>query len=206
MAGRKSPHQRAQDYYEDLSSGRIEEVGDALVMAYQWAANALVDRVHSGEEPWPIVAVPVLFLYRHHLELALKNCAPYVRLYIEQGRSLFGLDSPDFTWVNPGTHSHKLLSSWKSLRSMQEASNLDLDTDLTEQAERVIEWFAVLDSSSFTFRYPEEFLEAGIDVDDIDPLQLKEDVSVASIAISGLRDWLDHLITLGNEIGDAYRP
>lgn len=113
---------------------------DAYASGYLAAANLLVETVLKTGQRTDTLIYPVAFLYRHYLELRLKEI-------IVQGRMLLARQS-DFKPV------HQLDVLWNSVRLILEkvwpnGPTIDLDA-----VENVILQFHDLDLNSFAFRYP----------------------------------------------------
>jgi hypothetical protein len=113
---------------------------DAYASGYLAAANLLLEAVFEKEQRADTLIYPVAFLYRHYLELRLKEI-------IVQGGELLAHQS-DLKPV------HKLDVLWNSVRLILEkvwpnGPKTDLDA-----VENVIRQFHNLDLTSIAFRYP----------------------------------------------------
>jgi hypothetical protein len=112
---------------------------DAYALAYKLAGDLLAQRV--GDSPWHsnLLGLPIVFLYRHYLELRLKEL-------LESSATLLDLDEGVPT-------DHYLSDHWHSLRPRLEQVWPDAKHDLDAVEEKIHE-FVEVDASAETFRYP----------------------------------------------------
>lgn len=122
----------------------LPDVPDWLhyVAAYRRAVDVLVEHVVTQDRDQDLLIFPILFMHRHHVELALKHV-------ISMSAQLL-----DETITIPAHHDLQRL--WEqavalSLRIDPPPSDEDLDA-VTE----AIGHLSALDRGSFTFRYPLE--------------------------------------------------
>jgi len=112
------------------------------VTGYKYAADILVGHKIVGRLPHKL-GMPIVFLYRHHLELALKQLA-------RQCGGLLGRD------VTPPV-DHRLNNLWRLyLALLEEESSGSTDTEEVQQTTRLLDEFCRVDRWSDTFRYPED--------------------------------------------------
>ncbi len=125
---------------------------DLYCIGYWRAADALVDHLTQTRNPsvlrpyaayWESQAYAILFLYRHYLELRLKE------LFLGCGGDLAAVN-----------RQHRLLKIWQAVRKQEEATireahPAEVIADL-EIAERIIVEFDTLDKDSQAFRYPKD--------------------------------------------------
>ena len=122
-------------------------IGDA----YHRAARLLVDDFSARNGYNDLDAYPIVYLYRHSIELMMKAI-------LTVGNKLSGLlGDPRLETRDIYTH-HSLARNIKQIKRIFEAVDW---TDAFEQAgmgkgefERVVEEFEQIDASSMTFRYP----------------------------------------------------
>ena len=119
---------------------------DVYCSGYWQAADVLVDHFLQKHDNYSAEyeskAFPIIFLYRHYLELRLKE------LFIAYGR-LLG-DSVDI----PG---HGLVSLWKEIRDRANREPSEHVPEINEDMEvleGIIEQFERIDPKSVVFRYP----------------------------------------------------
>jgi hypothetical protein len=189
-------------FYERLATGKTTPEVEILIRGYKRAADVLVDRVLSGQDAWDSLAFPILYLYRQHLELALKACSPIVHAYRRQSVTFTGDPYDEASWKNPADTQprHDLMALWGPIRSFLESTDLQLDPGLDQRANEVIEWFHSMDEWSTNFRYPERVERLEVDVRDLSPQELRDNVAAASIAIDGLRQWLLDVVENGKAL------
>ena len=123
--------------HADLTVGAAN--WDAYALGYKVAGDLLAG--HVGDSPFHsnVLGFPVVYLYRHYLELRLKD------LLVLTAR-LLGLpeEAPE---------GHHLLDLWQKLRPGLQQIRPEGKGDF-DAVEDTIEQFAELDPSSETFRYP----------------------------------------------------
>ena len=123
----------------------------AVTEGYRRGARRLVEYVTENGREQDYLVYPILFLYRHHIELALKSIirrAPYVT-----GQSLTKEQRKN---LNTG---HQLDLLWQDLKPMFatvcEAAGWDKVSSFDEEGvESHIRQLTELDPDSFSFRYP----------------------------------------------------
>jgi hypothetical protein len=113
---------------------------DAYASGYLEAANLLVEKALETGQRTDTLIYPMAFLYRHYLELRLKEI-------IVQSRGLLAGQS-DFK------REHRLLVLWNSVRLILENVWPNGPTIDLNAVENVILQFHDLDSKSEAFRYP----------------------------------------------------
>jgi hypothetical protein len=111
-----------------LMMGGYKEAADLLVEA------AIAERFHRDQLVYPIV-----FCYRHYLELELK----YI---INNYGRLVG--------VPPNTEDHDLEELWPAARRVITLDRPETADPAIDAVEAAIAEFSKIDPSSFTFRYP----------------------------------------------------
>lgn len=108
--------------------------------SYKKAANFLVESAIGDRFRADELVYPIIFLYRHHVELQMKDI-------INTWRSLQGKAGPNFM-------HHRLKDLWCECREIiQEVFPGDNHTD-TDVVEHIIKELAEADPGSFSFRYP----------------------------------------------------
>ena len=113
-----------------------------FVTAYKESADALVESAIARRAVLDVVLFPILFLYRHYLELELKNL---VMIH----RKLLGAD-PDY----PQHHSLKAL--WDEAKTgIREDYGADCPVEV-DYLDSCIDELNAHDPASFSFRYPRD--------------------------------------------------
>lgn len=116
---------------------------------YRRGARLLVEHVMENARDQDYLVYPVIFLYRHHIELALKNIIMRAPFLIE--RSLTDTE-------NKHLGKHRLDLLWQDLRPMfaaicKAAGWAALDPADIEGIEDYIAQLSALDPDSYSFRY-----------------------------------------------------
>jgi len=152
----------------------------AFAWGYKRAADILAEHVSAAVSGGDLIIYPIVFLYRHHLELTLKDI-------IRRGNEL--LDAPVSQRGN-----HSLGELWKDCRSMLERAGMPVDIPEVPEAvpfETCIEEFERLDPQGVSFRYPEEKSGTPIllpGLDSIDLSNLRKVVERMSFFLEITRD------------------
>ncbi len=119
-----------------FSSGKLE----VYAIGYKDAADALVDRLlETGQSP-DLQFFPIAFLYRHYLELRLKELLVSGGQLLDRDASL--------------QHGHNLNWLWKKVRTILEDVWPGSTTVELNALESCINEFCELDANSESFRYP----------------------------------------------------
>ena len=109
-------------------------------IAYQSAADKLVESLSDGFLEPDALIYPIMFLYRHCLELRVKELYLGMKILNQQENAI-------------KMRSHDIKKFWKELRTMLELDWKDQATLLDNIEHRIME-FHDLDKKSFAFRYP----------------------------------------------------
>jgi hypothetical protein len=152
-----------------------------LTEGYKVAADLLVQ--HTETQAWRRrkLVYPIVFCYRHFLELTLKG--------ILEEYGAMGNVSPNWT-------HHRLEDLWRDFRAL--LRNLDSDNPEeqgTDAVEQCIAEFAKIDPVSETFRYPKgrkgQPFDAGFET--VDLLQLRDTMQAIENYFMGTDAFLDSL-------------
>ncbi len=136
---------QAKTLFTDLMAGRWSIYADG----YRRAADALVDRV-EGEPPDDIFLLPIVFLYRHFVELTLKDL--FLRLV---SLCHIGIDPKRVT-------THKLIPLWEFVKAHLNCIREEMhDKEIVPALDKLIRELSDLDPDSMHFRYAvdKEFAE-----------------------------------------------
>jgi hypothetical protein len=105
---------------------------------YMTAGAALIDEAERRSHDRHALVYPILFNYRHGLEIAMKwTIEMYGRL------AEVRLDEPD----------HNLLSLWKKCRRILESVERRDEDEALDAVERIVKDFHEIDKSAMAFRY-----------------------------------------------------
>jgi hypothetical protein len=113
----------------------------AFAIAYKDAADALVERVLEKDFGADLQFYPIAFLYRHYLELRLKQ------LLISGGRVVFNESKFE--------HGHDLKKLWLPVRQMLESVWPDTYISEMDTLGKCIDELCSFDAESMSFRYPQ---------------------------------------------------
>jgi len=126
--------------------GRPIEKFDIYAQAFHLAAKKLAKGL-SEEELRDIYACPVVYLYRHALELWLKKI-------LFTGSIILRLEGQDAESVREILNQkHNLQTLWRKIYFLFKKVGWDWDTEL-KNYEKFIHDFSEADTKSFSFRYP----------------------------------------------------
>ncbi len=115
----------------------------AYAEGYKLGADLLAKHVVDEEWDQDFLVYPAVFLYRHYLELRLKEI-------LVRGRWLAGLPP-----VSPSSYGHNLKSLWRDARETLQLIWPDSESRRHDESiERVVMEFAETDPGSFAFRFP----------------------------------------------------
>ena len=156
----------------------VEPLPSRYVDGYKNAADYLVDSAAARNERDSLV-FPTVFLYRHYLEIQLKDILRM--LYLYDGK------------ICKIPNDHNLVTLWKKVRPLMERVYDDpRSSDKNDHIEARIEEFSQLDERSYAFRYPvdtkgeinfkDEVLEEGKNVRQYMISLLRVKLVVASMA------------------------
>ncbi|MDH2363774.1 hypothetical protein [Priestia megaterium] len=116
---------------------------DLFAIGYKGAADELAEKSASSHSNLTkdSLVYPVIFLYRHYLELRLKQM--YLRF----------TDNPDTKNLN-----HNLLITWEKTKPIIEKANLGVEKEelrkTLQATENYIKQFGKKDLDSYVYRYP----------------------------------------------------
>ena len=113
---------------------------DAYLIGFKREADIILDQLASDPHYQELIVFPVLFLYRHYLELKMKQL-------IAQGSALLDQDA-----IFPSTHS--LLDLWRTCRPIITSVFPESQGHDASAVTKIIEEFHSIDPSSELFRYP----------------------------------------------------
>ncbi|MGE4425805.1 MAG: hypothetical protein AB7G37_05050 [Solirubrobacteraceae bacterium] len=118
--------------------------GTVHAAGFKEAADALVARIGERDRSHEFLVYPIVFCYRHYLELSLKNCLRTAQRYFELG---------DDSAIKKVLGWHSLVEIWKQLRPLLEFRWPDKPGD-PDAVEHVLGQFDDVDERSDAFRYP----------------------------------------------------
>ena len=139
----------------------LNQKWEDYAIAYKEVADHLVNGLQDRLVDEPHLACPIMYLYRHYLELSLKEIINHLLEWhdVEDDFSRLKLKHQPRMHELPG---HPLMDSWDWIRSLIEQmedcklpgcsiDGLDINYDAIEKR---IQEFDKIDRSSFNYRYP----------------------------------------------------
>ena len=164
-------------FLADLSDERLYR----LIEGYKLAADLLVEQAEIEPSRKPKLVYPIVFCYRHFLELALKA------MLAEYGP----MGNMPRNWSH-----HKLENLWGDYRTLLRNLGSDHPEEKgTDAVEHCIAEFAKIDPFSETFRYPISRKGQPFDIshESIDLLQLRDTVQAIENYFMGSDGLLSNL-------------
>ncbi|MBD3338588.1 MAG: hypothetical protein GF353_05750 [Candidatus Lokiarchaeota archaeon] len=152
--------------------------------SFKDAGDRLVEYAQSDKTSINFLVFPILFLYRHYIELALKEIILSATQYLEK--------------ENNAINSHNLSHLWDETKKLISEVDLDIPEDEIVAVENQIIQFHKLDMSSMTFRYP-------VDKQGNVFKNLSEYINIENVReiVDGLYAWCFGLVCVLGEYEDA---
>jgi hypothetical protein len=152
----------------------------AYALGYKEAADRLVTQLQAERRRQDLLVYPIVFLYRHYLEVAIKDL-------IRQAQRLLS-DPIDV----PGSHSIDQL--WAKCSSLLARISPNDSIEEQRQIGRLLREFVALDPFATAFRYPVDRKGnpslAGIH--HIDLVNVREVIAKISLILDGASAQIDH--------------
>lgn len=130
----------AEDWQYNARLHGSHDKWDVYATGYKEAADILIERVLSDRMWMDMLVYPIIYLYRHYLELRLKEL-------VISGSQLLDEDAGNI-------HGHSLIYWWEKARKILEKIWPDDERADLDSVENCIRQFASKDSGSDNFRYP----------------------------------------------------
>ena len=156
-----------------------------MVDGYRKAADCVVENALANQYDRNFLVYPIIFNYRHFLELSLK--------YII---STYGQSAG----IGPLWKTHNLENLRQAFRETLRGFGVDLKTDEHKAVNRIIVEYAKVDPGSFAFRYPINTSGDPIELDfeHVDLANLKSVMAGLATYFDGCDGYLDSLISAGS--------
>lgn len=175
---------------------------DACALGYRTAAQLVVK--HISHKPWErtFLFYPVVFLYRHYIELMLKKLIlasdePGVRSITQAAQ----LSESDCASLSGGKKAHSLQFLWDRLRPVALALGNTLDEDI-EGINFYIQQLNAMDPDSVKFRYTTAIEQTKAKLRGSQKCGAEIDIETFAVALERLAnyfDGLDHYLGAMNE-------
>ena len=167
------------DPHDDALLGFDPLPWELYVFGYKEAADALIREMLERNGPQDVLVYPTIFLYRHFLELRIKDVHRKVRRLLKRAGTNF-------------KRGHHIDELWAETVELLKQLPDDFAATNLEFATHVIEEFARLDKRSTLFRYADEM--QGPDplggLTRVDMRRVAEMVRGAARDLAGLAEWL----------------
>lgn len=159
---------------------------------FKEAGDILVEKARGDNYYTSVFIYPILFCYRHSLELALKY------IINQYGRA---------AGIRSNTVEHDLVRLWPDCRVVIEFYHPDNDDPALEAVEACIAEFAKIDPGSDAFRYPTNAKGQSITINlpPIDLFQLRDTMEAIHNFFTGVDGYIDHAISSAPDFGE-YAP
>ena len=156
-------------------------------MGYKNGADILCNHVDLTQRSQDTLIFPIIFLYRHYLELIIKEILSDCAKILEE----------DIKFKH-----HNLSSYWEMVKSnCSRAVEDEIPSDMKDQIENVIRQLICVDKGSDAFRYP--FRTDGTPtlqgITHINIKQFSEQVSKASDALEAISSMLSVIVEMKSE-------
>lgn len=158
-------------------------------IGYKDAADILVDDCRQRDRNQDALIYPVLFLYRHHLELSLKDL-------IVRGRKLLDIDEPF-------PAHHKLNELWSTCDSLFDEIAPNDSMQERQNIGRLIDEFVKVDPLATAFRYPidRDGSPSLPGVQHIDLLNVKRVIGRIAVILDGADAMIDEYSSFKQNMG-----
>ena len=131
-----------KDWFNNACLNYLKDNWDLYIMGYKLAGDKLVEYIVKKNVDQDFLVFPIVFLYRHHIELQLK-------IIIREGNKLLGIEE-DFESI------HKLDKLWTKASSIIKKVWPKIGSNIFIAVSNYIFQFNNIDPKSFSFRYPED--------------------------------------------------
>jgi hypothetical protein len=129
------------------SSDPAQTLWELYASGYKLAGNSLIEE-NAGEFFFNVSIYPIIFLYRHYIELRLKQISIYGNEYF---------DNPNTTDKKRNDilfREHKLTALWKLSVEVIERLFPEEQGKKLSSMKKLLDRFIEMDNTSFLFRYP----------------------------------------------------
>jgi hypothetical protein len=168
---------------------------------YLTAADVVVDRIKEGFGHQDFLVYPVMFMYRHSLELNIKNLIQLAWRFLDKEAS-------------SDLGSHHLVRLWQICRPLLEETAPGDSTEELGHVGTLIDEFCQYDAGSYAFRYPvtkpdpktgerSAMLE---NMTEINLRNVQEVMANMSALLTAAAAQLDHKLQIKTEVMTEYRP
>jgi len=164
----------AEDWWMNACLNWYHDPTELYIIGYKEAADSLVDSIASRKGSADSLFFPIVFLYRHYVEIRLKS------LLHDGGQLLDQKHNKE--------REHQLSKLWPKVRSILDELWPNEEGEDLKAMDSLIAQFEKVDPRSTTFRYPKDFDGSNslkLDVPMVNLRNLAEVVGAMSIILEG---------------------
>jgi hypothetical protein len=170
--------------YNSCALHQYRDQWDAYAYGYRWAVDALFKEAREGVHPTDVHYYPIIFVFRHYLEIRFKGLIKDLTKYVH----------PERFHEEKIIHGHEIASLWgvckKLLIDFSETDDEKINEgDLADfkLIEGFIKEISVIDPRSESFRYPvDKNGKFCIDGDKVGPIDMDHFSEIATWMIDYL--------------------
>jgi len=170
--------------YNSCALHQYRDQWDAYAYGYKWAIDALFKEAKEGPHPTDVHYYPIIFVFRHYLEIRFKGLIKDLTKYVH----------PDQSKKDVIRHGHEIGSLWNECKKLLiEFWEIDGekigqgDLDYFKRIEGFIKDISAIDPRSESFRYPvDKNGKFCIDGNDVGPIDMDHFSEIASEMINYL--------------------
>jgi len=164
----------AEDWWMNACLDWYHDPTELYIVGYKEAADSLVDSIANRKGSADSLIFPIVFLYRHYVEIRLKS------LLLDGNRLL--------DREHKQKSEHQLSKLWPKVRSILDELWPNEEGEDLKAMDSLIAQFEEVDPRSTTFRYPKDFdgnNSLKLDVPRVNLRNLAEVVGAMSIILEG---------------------
>lgn len=129
-----------EDWWHNACLNFSLDMNIGYVYGYKKAADILVEYIKHTQRDHDYLVYPIVFLYRHHLELIIKKI-------IKDGNQLLDI-------LNKVPQHHKIKQLWDNCKTIVQKVWPEGSPDDLDAVEQCLNQFNEIDQTSIGFRYP----------------------------------------------------
>lgn len=164
----------AEDWWMSACLNWYHDPTELYIVGYKKAADSLVDSIANRKGSADSLIFPIVFLYRHYVEIRLKSL-------LHDGNRLLDREHKQKS-------EHQLSKLWPKVRSILDELWPNEEGEDLKAMDSLIAQFEEVDPRSTTFRYPKDFdgnNSLKLDVPRVNLRNLAEVVGAMSIILEG---------------------
>lgn len=180
-----------RDWHNNACLNYMPDHGTAYTEGYRRAADILIRHIDETARDQDFLVYPVVFLYRHHIELQIKQVTGLARQLLQ------GDDLSDSDKV-----THNLNSLWETARKVLLQADDTLSSSDFIRVSAVVKALNEADLRATAFRYPRT-REGGRSLEGVHYINTRrfgEQMAAASDDLDAIDDGLRYLLDLESEM------